>query len=626
MICNVFLDFFNRDSRQIYGMYDNFPREKHIQHLSEGLNVAVFLCAEFCVLPPGFLAECSIAKDCLKRHGDFVGRRLVRLPLREPSLDLFWEKKQRQYAPFKAQYLGLFDPQNQSLLRTLSGALVTRSAHIAEGILSAWEQGPDTHRIWRPVMEDLSTQQIERLRATPREIMEDGIAVTWPAILERVSRTTHLDAGQLRQVLQNHYLSIYLREYGLKVVTGFPFARADFLLGSGDLSYDYEALGAALDPIGCWDVLRSMSAASLIALRQKPGYVRFRDAFDDIAGKSKSVREVARIFVLATDRLGKGLPGPRALKKYSGRLRSVYGWQLTDGEVGIIGERLDAVTGPASEESEQRSRTAPPRAMASRAVRNRGMDKGRRVAIFVALEMERRILVDRWHLENDYPSPVWTGKLGSISVEVFSPNDMGRVSAAVSTMDYLATHAKPDLLLVAGIAGGFQAAEVQLGGVLVATSIADLAQRKVLQKKWIPEFRHREYATDLRVAKYLQSGAFNSSTWEQSVIRDAEWPDGLRPAIRYGTLASTDEVVSSESWTGVLLEQWPKLLGIEMEAGGVCAAAKHHDLQVAVVRGVSDMADLSKSDTQWRRRAVKTVAHLLETIDYGTLLGQSPVI
>jgi len=44
-------------------------------------------------------------------------------------------------------------------------------------------------------------------------------------------------------------------------------------------------------------------------------------------------------------------------------------------------------------------------------------------------------------------------------------------------------------------------------------------------------------------------------------------------------------------------------------------------MKAAVIRGVSDLADPSKSDTEWRRRAIKTVANLIENIDFDALLA-----
>ena len=248
-----------------------------------------------------------------------------------------------------------------------------------------------------------------------------------------------------------------------------------------------------------------------------------------------------------------------------------------------------------------------------------------RVAVFVALKMEREMLVRRWNLEKPYGAVFWKGELGGAEVEVFCPDEMGRVSAAISTMEYLSKQTHPDLLVVAGIAGGFERADVSLGSLIIPTDVADLAMRKIVRDAKIPEFRPKEYQTDPRLRKYLNSSTFNREEWERSVIIDAEWPQDRRPGMHEGVLACGDEVVASSDWIGQLLAVWPKLLGIDMESGGVCAAARTANMEVAVVRGVSDLADPSKSDTEWRRRAMKTVAHFLESIDYDVLCGAPPV-
>jgi nucleoside phosphorylase len=172
------------------------------------------------------------------------------------------------------------------------------------------------------------------------------------------------------------------------------------------------------------------------------------------------------------------------------------------------------------------------------------------------------------------------------------------------------------MLVVAGIAGGFAQEGVSLGDVVVAKSVADLASRKIRQHEdaVIPEFRPREYATDSRISKLFQSGNFDRAKWEQRVIEQGEWPDGRRPTIHFGTVASVDEVVSSNEWVLKLRNAWPKLLGVEMEAGGVCAAAESFGLKVGVVRGISDHSDPAKSDTEWRRRAMKAVGTVVDEL------------
>src|SRR5262245_46270731 len=114
---NIFLDFLNRDSREIYGVFSNFSRERHVRLLVEALNIAAFLCFDYCVVPPGFLAECDIAREAVSRRSDFLDERLIRLPLREATIEEYFEKKHREYAIVAPKYAGLFDPKSASFLR-----------------------------------------------------------------------------------------------------------------------------------------------------------------------------------------------------------------------------------------------------------------------------------------------------------------------------------------------------------------------------------------------------------------------------------------------------------------------------------------------------------------------------
>ncbi|HXQ38629.1 MAG TPA: hypothetical protein VN843_31805, partial [Anaerolineales bacterium] len=134
------------------------------------------------------------------------------------------------------------------------------------------------------------------------------------------------------------------------------------------------------------------------------------------------------------------------------------------------------------------------------------------------------------------------------------------------------------------------------------------------------EFRPKEFTLDDRIPSFLRSGNFDEGEWGKSVLEDAEWPQGVRPTIRHGPVASLDEVVSSTSWIKKLCDAWPKLDGVEMEAGGVCAAAERFNVRPAVIRGVSDHANPLKSDDNWRIISMKTAAHLLERVDFKTIL------
>jgi nucleoside phosphorylase len=612
MLHNVFLDFFNRDSREIYGLY-SLPSETHIEVLVEALTVAAFLCGSHCILPPGFLAESGLGREALlNRRRDYIDERLVRLSMREYNIDALWEKKERQYAPFREKYRGLFDPKNHELLRRASHAIIPRSTNIADSILAGWEAAPDSNPVWRGSVRSLNSQSIERIRRIPSDLFGEGIAVTWPAILAQIKEP--FDVRKLRPVLQNVYFSAYVAEYGLKVITNLPYTSHPFIVTGGDLGYDYEALKAALGAGGLWGIVRRLSAVSMLGLRSTSGYVRFRETFDLVAATTDQLVNLSRTFTLAADAARPTQTAQSIVERYSGRLTSAYGIELTRPELDEIADRLTALAQAALEiandikRTEMRAEPIPRRSSVSLA-------KSKHVAIFVALEMERRLLVERWRLQGAGIDQVWRGTVARAQISVFSRDEMGRVPAAIATMDFLSKE-RPDFLIIAGIAGGFAAEGVALGHVLVPASIVDLASRKIFSDaRTIPSFRPREFQTDDRLAKYLRA-SFAVRDWESQAIREAEWPDGLRPAIKYGPMVSLDEVVTNSDYVDLLRQYWPKLLGIEMEAGGVCAAAETFGIKAAVVRGVSDLADPSKSDTEWRRRAMKTVAHLIESLDF----------
>jgi hypothetical protein len=106
---NIFLDFLNRDSRQIYGLFEATKKSTHIKYLIEAINISVLLCDEYCIVPPGFIAECPFVWETLERRLDYLSERVIRLPMRESSFDDFFIKKQREYQPFQDLYSGLFD-------------------------------------------------------------------------------------------------------------------------------------------------------------------------------------------------------------------------------------------------------------------------------------------------------------------------------------------------------------------------------------------------------------------------------------------------------------------------------------------------------------------------------------
>ena len=195
---------------------------------------------------------------------------------------------------------------------------------------------------------------------------------------------------------------------------------------------------------------------------------------------------------------------------------------------------------------------------------------------------------------------------------------MGRVEAANAVGDAIRRW-RPRYIILVGIAGGLSKAGVQVGDVLISEQIADYELQKLTQEKTLTRWSiHRASPALLAAAKQLRP-----EDW-QSFIHEQRPQPGV-PQRHFGPICTGDKVVANG-----LLDQyhevWTKLIGVEMEAGGVASAA----FQAAsapgflMVRGVSDLADPDKDKAQiesWRAYACDVAAAYVEAF-----LKSGPVV
>lgn len=161
------------------------------------------------------------------------------------------------------------------------------------------------------------------------------------------------------------------------------------------------------------------------------------------------------------------------------------------------------------------------------------------------------------------------------------PLRVGRVDAAISATRAIARH-DPDVILVAGICGGFGDRHVGLGDVLVSSAIVDYEFQKITTEGTIP--RLRNYSA----GKELVAAAERAKTsWH---------PPNPAAKCLVGPLFSGDKVVVSQGFVDEIQRWCGAALGIEMEGAGVAAAADVAKKPFIVVRGVADLATASKSD------------------------------
>jgi nucleoside phosphorylase len=202
-------------------------------------------------------------------------------------------------------------------------------------------------------------------------------------------------------------------------------------------------------------------------------------------------------------------------------------------------------------------------------------------------------------------------------VVVTSLSGMGPIKGAIKAGAVIQRW-KPAHVIVVGIAGGV-AGEVAPGDVMVASQVVDHTVGKV--RDGAPrEERWTAYPAD---ADLLDAAGNFPTGWEDLVA--SRPPEVATPRRHVGVVASGGDVVASPEQIRIYLADWPKLIGVEMEGGGV-AAGVHDDIarpRFLMIRGVSDLAngeDNAGTKKAWRSHA----CHVASAYAIG-LLRDGPV-
>lgn len=213
---------------------------------------------------------------------------------------------------------------------------------------------------------------------------------------------------------------------------------------------------------------------------------------------------------------------------------------------------------------------------------------------------DRDVRVYYWaELPTEFPD----GSTGVYRLVIVSPLGMGRVEAANATSDAIHRF-KPRYVLIVGIAGGISE-KVALGDILVADQFVDYELQKLSDVH--SQVRYQAHRADPRLLNASQ----HLRNWHEWVSLDR--PGEGKPRRHIGPVISGDKVIASREALQKYLDDWPKLVGVEMEAGGVASAAFQAASApgVLMIRGVSDTADAHKNSaevTRWREYACAVAA------------------
>lgn len=608
---NIFLHFLNRDTREIFRVYEVFQRPDHATILRQPLNAAAILCEDACYAPPGFVLEDDIAFELFEAQSAYLRSGLVKLPIRERSLADYAEKKRGEYAPARSRYSGLFDDSRLMSLSSYSDALVGRKAQIGPAIITGFEKGVDTTaKVWKRVRENASPEAIKNLRETPAILADQGKALTWSIISPNLIEETVPVQREMRDALQNVYFKEYCSEFKLLLLSDVPHMPELFFLPSERRVYSFRRLKVFLETFSGSTLFLSASADFITRMRRATGFTELFDAYVQLAHLFPKDGDLAYHV-------------RRSVEKAS------FKWDdLKDRKVGVLSdptdiEALEIADGCAElaaslsdEHGLARRGQGSKEPHASASIKTAGGRKVK-IAIFVALEEELDVLLKQLGFARDASGGA-SGQIGEIEVDVLCPREMGRVAAAVEMTSYLGRAvAKPEMVFCIGLAGGFDEAKIDPGTVICCDTVVDLANRKVFDDEdgnANSKFRRRDFDCDKSVYSVAKSADFDVGDWEKFCRENFDWPAGRVPSLREGKIASVDEVVASDDHRAKMVANVDKLLGVEMEAGGICAAARQFKVPVSVLRVVSDMADPSKADDQWRSTGMKTLAELVRRL------------
>lgn len=300
---NIFLDIFDPDSRLALGITNDLNTKAQYKLLSKALNVSVFLCDDFVILPPAFLLECPLVFKLVKSASIFMEEGLIKLPIRDRTFSEFYEKKLEEYSEVVENYPKMFGKMGTQAVNWIKGyshTRIERSAKIGQELAQNWAEAPDVNSYWKKHINLIPNEILDAVRHLPLNLHNRGKAVTWGLLAKEIPyQQTGMLVRVTQKLIQNGYTALYLDEYDLRVVSKLPFSQDSFGHGLNNLPYDYEALKAALKPLGLFDKTLNLLPEEIVVLRYLSGYSRFIDVFDRISHECRSVSQIRKCFAIA---------------------------------------------------------------------------------------------------------------------------------------------------------------------------------------------------------------------------------------------------------------------------------------------------------------------------------------
>ncbi|MEZ0611359.1 hypothetical protein ACAW74_22805 [Fibrella sp. WM1] len=614
---NIFLDFLNPDLRRGWGIYDNPVFSS--KFLKELINFSVFLTEKTCYLPLAFILEDPITFKTVKEAKLFFEEGYITIPMKlTDNLEETLSKLFKSYRLVKGNYSLFNDKENfdkaiefiQEIYTARVEKKYNTGKHISLGFLSQLENGD---KYWQSVLNEYSVSSIKQFQQIPGKLIEKGLSITHGDIINELGGNK-FNIFDIHKLLNYEYGLVYMEEFNAVALynifqeyTFSPTNRRD------NKGYDYQITKKLFSTLGIKQFISEANAYEIINIRRN--YVEYHEFINNYYLIANSQNQYIESF------LAELISSSNQLKNHLEKKKTEFiSFSFLIDTLGFVNEALKKMY-------RQKESTD-----VDYAVKHSGkpMEQQIRISIFVALKEEEDVLKEVLKLKHDRKTNTYTKVSKNIHYEVFSPRQIGRVSAALKTYQHLVDrkNALPDLLIVAGIAGGFEIKGVNRGDIIIPTFILDVSNTKKEGRSSDRDkneiFRSHPFKVFRQLEYYLNSPNFSKDKWALKILSSsAGKPYNNRiPNIFYKPISCCDSVIKDEEWINDILKIDPELVGVEMESGGVCFATEEFKgIPVAVIRGVSDLANPYKADDVWRNISMQAVANLIKEINFSDVLG-----
>ncbi len=265
------------------------------------------MSGDYLIVPPFFPFQCPIVRNLVSNKHLFIDCGYIVFPLRESSLDAFFDKKRNEYRNAKDVYNGIYRKDAIYFLKNRNPQIIKRDTKVGISIANAWEAAPDVSTSWNLIKEDLISAEIDKLRKIPTMLKENDSAVTWSAMRAFLENYKVLSPGKIEllgtkldEAIQHQYIKMYLIEFNSTIISRIPPKTTDLFLKSTNISYDYMNFRRILEVLNLWNYICKLNDKELIRLKMSASFNRFMITYEKTCIVYKSFDRVFELFLNAT--------------------------------------------------------------------------------------------------------------------------------------------------------------------------------------------------------------------------------------------------------------------------------------------------------------------------------------